>query len=306
MKTGMKNKELLGTTLAIFAAVISGIAIPINKVFVVDIDPAVFTAVRAVIIGLVFLLISFATHGMSRKLLKQDWKYLALIAVIGGALAFLLFFTGLKFTTAGRAAFLHKTLPIYVAVFAFIFLKEKITKKQLYAFAVMFIGMVFIVVAQIKPAELWMDPQLGDMLIIGATVLWALENVFAKKVMKDGASNFIVSFARMFFGGLILFGAALLTNKFGVLFSLTVQQWNNIFISVVVLFGYVLFWYWSLRHINVSKASILLLIAPVVSVIVGNMWLREPLPAAQLFGSALILIGAYFVASIRSEMQTGV
>lgn len=126
----MNNKELMGTMLAIFAAVISGIAIPLNKVFVVDIDPTIFTAVRAVIIGLVFLLLSFATHGMSKKLLKQDWKYLAFIAAIGGALAFLLFFTGLKFTTAGRAAFLQKTLPLYVAVFAFLFLKERIPKNR--------------------------------------------------------------------------------------------------------------------------------------------------------------------------------
>lgn len=302
----MKNKELLGTTLAIFAAVISGISIPLNKIFVVDLDPAVFTAVRAVIIGLVFLLISFATHGMSKKLLKQDWKYLALIAVIGGALAFLLFFTGLKFTTAGRAAFLQKTLPIYAAFFAFVFLKEKITRKQLYALLLMLVGMVVIFASQIKPAELWMDPQLGDMLVLGATVLWALENVFAKKVMSKGSTNFIVSFARMFFGGLILFGAVILTDKFGILFSMTLQQWNNVFVSTIVLFGYVLFWYWSLRHINVSKASILLLIAPVVSVIVGNVWLHEPLPATQLLGGALILIGAYFVAGMKSETQAGV
>jgi drug/metabolite transporter (DMT)-like permease len=302
----MKNKELFGTILAVFAAVISGIAIPMNKVFVVDIDPAVFTAVRAVIIGLVFLLVSFATHGMSKKLLKQDWKYLAVIAVVGGALAFLLFFTGLKFTTAGRAAFLQKTLPIYAAVFAFAFLKEKITRRQVYALLLMLIGMVAIISTQINPSVLWTDPQLGDALIIGATVLWALESVAARKVMKDGASNFIVSFARMFFGGLVLFGAVVLTNKMGVLFSLTWQQWNNVFVSTVVLFGYVLFWYWSLRHINVSKASTLLLIAPVVSLAIGSLWFREPLPAIQLLGSALILIGAYFVAGLRSEMQTGV
>jgi drug/metabolite transporter (DMT)-like permease len=302
----MKNKELFGTILALFAAVISGFAIPLNKVFVVDIDPAVFTAVRAVIIGLVFLLISFATHGMNRKLLKHDWKYLALIAVIGGALAFLLFFTGLKFTTAGRAAFLQKTLPIYAALFAFFFLKERISRKQVYALVLMLAGLVVIFAAQINPAELWMDPQLGDMLVIGATVLWALENVFAKKVISKGSSNFIVSFARMFFGGLILFGAVILTGKMGVLFALTIQQWNNIFVSTIVLFGYVLFWYWSLRHINVSKAAILLLVAPVISLVIGRVWLNEPLPAVQLFGCALILIGAYFVANLRSELQTGV
>jgi drug/metabolite transporter (DMT)-like permease len=302
----MNNKELFGTLLALFAAVISGVAIPLNKVFVVDLDPAVFTAVRSVIIGIIFLLLSFATHGFDKKQFKTDWKYLALIAVIGGALAFLLFFSGLKLTTAGRAAFLHKTLPLYVAVFAFFFLKERIPKKQIYALAIMLIGTLVIYSAQMTTSELWMDPHFGDLLVIGATVLWALENVAARKVMSRGGTNFMVSFARMFFGGLILFGAVILTNKFGVLLMLTTPQWNNIFISTVVLFGYVLFWYWSLKHINVSKASTLLLLAPVVSLAVGAVWLGEPTPAVQLLGSALILVGAYFVGGIKSEMATGV
>jgi len=300
----MNNKELFGTLLAVFAAIVSGISIPANKIFIVNIDPAVFTALRAVIIGLAFLLLSFATHGMSRKLLKQDWKYLAFIAVVGGALAFLLFFTGLGFTTAGRAAFLQKTLPIYAAVFAFIFLKERIPKKQVYALVLMLVGMAVIFSGQINPSVLWADPQFGDMLVIAATVLWALENVVARKVMKDGSTNFIVSFARMFFGGLILFGAVALTGKIGIILSLTVGQWNNVFISTILLFGYVLFWYWSLRYINVSKAAAFLLLAPVVSLALGVVWLGEPAPAIQLLGSALILIGAYFVAGIKSEMQT--
>jgi drug/metabolite transporter (DMT)-like permease len=306
MRNKFGNRELLGTLLALFTAVISGIAIPLNKIFVVDMDPAVFTAVRAVLIGLVFLLISLFTHGFSKSAFRRDWKYLAVIAVVGGALAFLLFFTGLKFTTAGRAAFIHKTLPVYVAALALVFLKEKISRKQFYAFALMLIGLAVIFAAQISPGDLWADPQLGDALVLGATVLWAVENVVARKVMREGGTNFVVSFARMFFGGLVLFGAVVLAGKAGVLLSLTVQQWNNVFVSTVVLFGYVLFWYWSIRHINVSKASALLLLSPVVSLAAGAAWLGEPTPPVQLFGSALILIGAYYVAGIKSELQTGV
>ncbi|UCC91203.1 MAG: DMT family transporter, partial [Candidatus Aenigmatarchaeota archaeon] len=240
----MENKELLGTILALLTAIISGFAIPMNKIFVVDLDPTVFTAVRAIIIGVIFLLLSLATKGFSKENLGNNWKYLALIAIIGGAFAFLLFFTGLKFTTGGRSAFLHKTLPLYVAIFAFIFLREKISKKQIYSLILMLIGTVILFSATINPADMWMNPQLGDALVIGATILWALENVIARKAMINGETNFVVSFARMFFGGVILFGVVALTGKFDVLLSLTTQQWNNIFISVSILFGYVLFWYW--------------------------------------------------------------
>ena len=86
------SKEMFGTVLALLTAVVSGLAIPVNKIFVVDLDPTVFTAVRAVIIGIVFLLLSFATKGFSRGSLKVNWKYLLLIAIIGGAFAFSLFF----------------------------------------------------------------------------------------------------------------------------------------------------------------------------------------------------------------------
>jgi drug/metabolite transporter (DMT)-like permease len=200
---------------------------------------------------------------------------------------------------------LHKTLPLFVVVFAFLLLKEKISKKQVYALIIMFIGMIVLFSTQINPADLWLNPQLGDLLVISATVLWALESVIARKTMITGETNFIVSFSRMFFGGLILFGVVLLMGKFDLLFELTAGQWTNISISVAMLFGYVLFWYWSIKHINVSKASVILLLAPVVSLVLGVIWLGEPAPIQQLFGSALILVGAFFVASIKSEFRTG-
>ena len=117
--------ETKGTLLVLLTALISGISIVINKFFVVSIDPLIFTATRALAIGIVFFFISFYISKSKRKKFnKVSWKYLILIAIIGGSLAFWLFFSGLKMTLAGRAAFLHKTLPIYATILAFIFLKE--------------------------------------------------------------------------------------------------------------------------------------------------------------------------------------
>ena len=295
------NKEIAGTILALLTALVSGIAIPVNKIFVVDIDPVVFTAVRALIIGVIFLVLSLLMNKSKQSIV--NWKYLLAIAIIGGSFAFLLFFSGLQLTTSGHAAFLHKTLPLYVAIFAFLILKEKITKRYLSAMFLMLFGTIAIYSVSISPAELWLNPQLGDLLIIGATILWAAENVIARKAMINGETNFIVSFARMFFGGLILFGVVLLTNKFGILLSLTTSQIINISISVVILFLYVLFYYWALKFINASKAAVLLLLAPVVSLIIGVTILNEPFPLLQLAGSVLILIGAYFIIGIKSEQR---
>lgn len=300
------NKEHFGTLLALTTAIISGFAIPINKIFVTGLEPTVFTAVRALIIGLVFLILSLLRKDISvKKFRKLPFGYLLTIGIIGGGLAFLLFFTGLKLTTGSRAAFLHKTLPIYVTIFAYFFLKERIKKKQLYALLVMLAGTFALLSATINPSFLWMNPSLGDMLILGAIILWAVENTVAKKVlMKE--SNLIVSFARMFFGSMVLFAAVILFGNVGILLSLTGQQIINILISTGILFGYVLFWYWSLKYINVSKAASLLLIAPVISLALGVIMFGEPVPLLQIAGSALILIGARYMIRVKSEMATGV
>lgn len=301
------NKETLGTVLAVITAIVSGIAIPANKTFIIAIDPAVFTAVRSIMIGIVFLALSlWFTHRTARTTKKRfavSWKYLGAIAIIGGALAFLLYFTGLKLTTASHAAFLHKTLPLYVAVLAFIFLKERITRRYAVAMAFMILGTIAIYATTLSPTEFWTNPQLGDLLVISATFLWAVENVLAKKAMDNGDSNWIVSFSRMFFGGVILFGVVLLTGNVGALFALTGAQLANIVISTALLFGYVLFYYASLRYINVSKAAVLLLLAPVITLAIGVTMLGEPAPLLQLAGSVTILVGAYVMVNVKSEQR---
>jgi len=301
------RKETLGTILAVLAAVISGFAIPLNKIFVVNLEPAVFTAVRALIIGLIFL--AFAGYQSKRSknpFRKVPWTYLILIGIIGGGLAFLFYFTGLSLTTTSRAAFLHKTLPIYTTVLAFIFLKEKVSRVQSLGLLGMLFGTFLIVSSQINPAEFWTNPQLGDMLVLIATMLWGVENVLAKYALIKDESNLVVSFARMFIGSLLLFSAVLALGKMDALLSLSFQQLGNILISTGLLFGYVFCYYWSIKLINVSKAAALLLIAPVITLLIGVYIFGEPLPLFQRIGSMLILAGAFVIAKERSVLNNGV
>ncbi|MBI4173387.1 MAG: DMT family transporter, partial [Candidatus Aenigmarchaeota archaeon] len=95
------DHEAKGTALAFAAAIISGFAIFANKIFVVDLDPLVFTAVRAMLVGALFFSLSIATHGFSQgRPNGKVWQYLLAIGIVGGGLAFYLFFSGLQLTTA--------------------------------------------------------------------------------------------------------------------------------------------------------------------------------------------------------------
>ena len=296
------KRETKGIILALLAAVASGIAIPANKLFIVNLQPDVFTAVRAVVIGMVFFAIaSLDARKRHAPFKKVSWKYLLAIAVIGGSVAFLLYFTGLKLTTAGRGAFLyHSVLTIGTVMLAAAFLNEKLGKKIGIALAIMVVGTVVLYVSQIPPSQLWANPNLGDLLVIAASLMWAVEYIISKKAINMGETNFVVSFARMFIGGIILVGVVIILGNISSLSGLSAQQWINIGISTVLLFADVLFMYWSMKYINISKSATLLLIAPVVSLICGSLVLGEPAPPMQIAGSAIILVGSYFVISERN------
>jgi len=250
------KKESLGTFLVLCTAIISGFAIPVNKFLIIDLDPTVFTATRAVLIGIGFFIIaSYQNKFNYKKFKKVPWKYLLSIGLIGGGFAFLFYFTGLQLTTSGRAAFLHKTLPIYTIILAFLFLKEKIVKKQVFALILMLLGTLLIYSAKITPTELWSEPSIGDLLIILATFLWGVENIIARGVMIKSESNFVVTFGRMFFGAILLFGILLGLGKLDQLLFLTIEQIGKLLLSTAILFGYVFTWYWGIKLINVSKAA---------------------------------------------------
>jgi drug/metabolite transporter (DMT)-like permease len=301
------RRETTGTVLAILTAVISGISIPLNKVFVVDMEPAVFTAVRALIIGLIFFAFAGWHSKRSRKpLTKVPWKYLIAIGIIGGGLAYLMYFSGLSLTTSSRAAFLHKTLPVYTTVLAFIFLRERVSRRQSFGLLAMLAGTFLLVYGQIDPSQFWTNPQLGDMLVLAATMFWGVENVLAKYALIKDESNLVVSFSRMLIGSLFLFAAVLALGKTGALLSMNPAQAVNVLVSTGLLSGYVLCYYWSLKLINVSKASTILLLAPVITLFIGVYALGEPFPFNQRLGSVLILAGAFILVKQKSALSSGV
>lgn len=295
----LSKSELRGTLLIILTAFISGFSVVVNRFFVTEdkIDPLLFTALRALFIGIIFFFISFyISKSKKTSFNKVSWKYLISIGIIGGSFAFWMFFTGLKLTTAGRAAFLHKTLPIYATILAIIFLKEKITKKQLIAMTIMLAGLLIMESSKLSP-----EIRIGDMLVLGATVLWALENTISKKAMLNKESNWVVTFSRMFFGSIILFAIIFISGKTNLLLTLTSQQIIYIVLSGTFLFLYVFTWYWGLKYINLSKASTILLLSPVISLTLGFFWLNEQILTFQLIGSLLILVGGFFIIRSKNE-----
>ncbi len=250
-----------GVFLAFTASIISGVAIFYSKISLANIPPLVLTTSRNFYVGILFLLLFLLSGRLNeiRKLKKKQLVLLCLIGIIGGALPFYLFFTGLQYIPAINANLIQKTLFIWVAILAVIFLKEKITIYYIISFALIFIANFYF-------SRLQFSLGLGELLVFIATLFWSVENILAKKVLKDVSSE-LVGLFRMGIGGSLLLLSSLLTGKANYLLTMNFQKLSIIFMGGTILFFYVFTWYKALKLAPASLVTLILTFA----VVVGNL-----------------------------------
>ncbi len=245
----MPNREMKGIYIALLTAIISGVSIFINKFAVGAVTPPLlFTTVKNTIVGLVILAVLLSTGKIAKimKLEKRNLRGLLLVGLVGGALPFYLFFTGLSSASAINAALIHKTLIIWVALLALPFLKEKMTKLQIVGLLALFGSNLFI------GGFTGFKFSTGEVMILAATILWAVENIIAKKVLKNVDAD-ILTFARMGVGSLLLIGASLLTipNALQKVVAINGNQIIWVLATAMTLLAYVYTWY---RALKISPA----------------------------------------------------
>ena len=119
--------------LAFATALISGVAVFANGYGVIAFgsEGGVYTTAKNLVAAVVLLLVgAVATKGRSEEGTAaapgRQWAGLGVVAVIGGSVPFLLFFEGLARASSVQAAFLHKSLLIWVVLLAWPLLGERI------------------------------------------------------------------------------------------------------------------------------------------------------------------------------------
>ena len=122
-----------GIILAVGTALISGLSIFVNAFAVKQLpDAAVYTTLKnGVAALLLFGIMAISVRPSTvRAVAPRSLGWLAVIGLIGGSLPFLLFFAGLSQASAPSAAFIHKTLFIWVALLAVPFLVSAVAVER--------------------------------------------------------------------------------------------------------------------------------------------------------------------------------
>ena len=286
-------KENKGLLLVLCTALISGVSIFINELGVKGINSSVFTGMKnfVVTVFLISLILILKEWKVLLKLSRKDWLTLFIIGLVGGSIPFLLFFKGLQMTTGAEGAFIHKTLFVFVAIFALIFLKEKLHKGFIIGAFLLLVGNMLLLKISVPVFEK------GDLLILLATLLWAVENTISKYALRT-LSPRIVAFGRMFFGSLLIMLFLALTGQIHIIATLTFSQVSWILITSAFLFVYVITWYTGIKYARVSQATCVLALGAPITSLLSLIFLRKVLDIKEILGILLIALGVILVIDI--------
>lgn len=285
------------TFLALSTALISGFSNYVGKVGVTALkEPLLFTTLKNAIVAvlLVGIVLAMRKWREVRTLNRKHWLKLIAIGTIGGSVPFALFFIGLSKTTALNASLIHKTLFIWVLLLALPILKERMAAWQ-------WVGIGLIAAANFLVGGFTgFKYNLGELMVLGATLLWAVENVIAKATLKDVSSTTVAA-ARMIFGSVLLVAFAAFQDKGIALSQLSIVQWKWTLISSALLLGYVLTWYAALKRAPATYVATLLVPATLVTNILSALFITHAFPLAQSMNALLVTVGVFLLVRFAQK-----
>ena len=170
---------------------ISGFAIFVNGYGVKRFDDAtVYTTAKNAIAGLVLVLLAVSVSrsperrsGPARRpRSRAHWLALLAVAAIGGSIPFVL--RGPRAASSTQAAFVHKTLVIWVALLAVLLLRERLSRAHYAAIALLIAGQA-VLVSGLGTVTVGA----GELMIFAATLLWAVEVVVVKRCCARGSDT---------------------------------------------------------------------------------------------------------------------
>ncbi len=282
-----------GIVLAVVAACISGLAIWLNAFAVRQVpDAALYTTLKNGVAAALLLLLAAASvrPAQVREVRRTSWLALTVVGVVGGGIAFLLFFTGLSMASAPSAAFIQKTMFVWVAMLAVPLLGERLGWTQILALVVLAVGQFIVLPPR---GVVWGT---GETLILVATLCWAGEVVVVRRFLRTTATP-IVAAGRLGIGLVALVGFVLATGQANGILALGASAWGWVLLTGVVLAGYVAAWFGALHR---APASV------VTSVLVGGAVITGALqalttggaPSAGLVAGYLLIAAAVGLAAV--------
>lgn len=222
---------------------------------------------------------------------RGDWKYLAGLAVCEPCLYFIFEALALQNTSASQAGMITALLPLMVAMGAFLFLGERITRMSLAGFLIAVAGVIWLSlggqVDEHAPA-----PLLGNFYEFLAMVC-AMGYILSVKYLSERYSPFFLTAMQSFVGAAFFLPVALWSAPMPQAVSGQALV-AVLYLGLVVTVGAYGLYNFGVSRLPASQASAFINLIPLFTLVFAAVLLGERLNGQQVAGAVLVFVGVAF------------
>jgi drug/metabolite transporter (DMT)-like permease len=285
----LRDRDDIHVIAAVTAVFAWGVGPIFNKSMTVDTPAIVFWRM---VIGLPMMIaMAYRTGGgLSREILRRT----ALPGVLF-AVSFITGFAAVKMTSIANATLVTTLQPVLVLMVAPKMFGERLTSKKVAFSAVSMVGVLVVVLAAASTSGAHIS---GDLLATANVTIWTGYFVLAKKRRLDGVHSwsFLAAVFTWAAAVVIPFGAVA-SNDIG---AMTFKDWVCVVAMAVGpgIVGHGLMT-WSQSHVDVSLASTLGLLSPVISTALAWVVFGQSLTPLQMVGGAVVIVS--LIGLVRTQ-----
>lgn len=234
----------------------------------------------------------------AQRLNRRDWLMILGLGLLGYYIASYLDFAGLQYISAGLERLILFLYPTFVVLFTAAMQRRAINRHQALALALSYAGMI-LVFADNRAAMASSGLLLGSALVLGSAIAFAFflmgSGMMVKRIGSTRFTAYSMTVACLATGlhFVIQHGINLLNLPANVYWlALIMAIFSTVLPAFLMNAG--------IRRIGAGSASIISSIGPIGTLALAFLLLNETLTAAQLAGTALVLIGVYVVSRAKS------
>ncbi|WP_078380042.1 DMT family transporter [Sutcliffiella halmapala] len=236
-----------------------------------------------------------------KKLVPQKKALFPLIimGITGAALFNVLQFLALEKTTATNIGLISTLITVSIAVFSYIFLKEKINSLQILSMVFSLFGVILVLSKGNIHYLLSFQFNTGDLWMLAAVCIWGIYSVCSKWVSSSTSPMMAILYSGIF--GLLFLLPFNATD-------LKISNINASFIGALAYTGVIstvvcmVLWNIGVQKLGATTSGLFLNFNPIFTVILAFFLLGEQLTWIQAVGSCIVILGSYLFTYFKTRV----
>jgi drug/metabolite transporter (DMT)-like permease len=278
----------------LIAVILWGLSFIATKIALDYLSPVEIITVR-MLLGVPVLFLILKLKRISIRFRKPDYVVLFPASIILAG-HFLIQAFGLIYTTATNTAWLIATIPVFIAILAYVFLKEKLAPKKILGIAIATFGVLLLISKGRFSSLGWLNSS-GDWLILASCITWSVYTIITRNITRR-KNPLAISFTLLLLPAILLTFYTLLTVPIGRFTSLPFEIIGLLVFLGVFCLG-LAHWLWleglSKKSEGAINVGVYRYFEPVVTTIAAIPILGERLTFFMIIGAIFIVGGVYLV-----------